>query len=223
MRYGAETARRARLSLSDATHRRDRQRGCRGACGAVCPRWRAGDKGHTRGGREDRVGFWPTSSAAWRPSTLIRRCQIRSGCDGTRCPSASPPRSCPPGSTGHRRVQTKLAGCDLPHVLGHADWEAQNIRWRARRGTRRPRLGQPRLVARSGDRRQRRRDFREPRRDNARAARRLRAFLHAYEGERGARFSPSETEIAWAARSGKPSTTRATNSATTAPNSTTND
>ena len=29
-----------------------------------------------------------------------------------------------------RRVQAKLAGCDLPPVLGHADWEAQNIRWR---------------------------------------------------------------------------------------------
>src|SRR5437868_2173070 len=29
-----------------------------------------------------------------------------------------------------RRVQAKLAGCDLPHVLGHADWEAQNVRWR---------------------------------------------------------------------------------------------
>jgi Ser/Thr protein kinase RdoA (MazF antagonist) len=29
-----------------------------------------------------------------------------------------------------RRVQAKLAGCDLPPVLGHADWEAQNMRWR---------------------------------------------------------------------------------------------
>src|SRR5262245_2725129 len=29
-----------------------------------------------------------------------------------------------------QRVQTKLAGCDLPPVLGHADWEAQNMRWR---------------------------------------------------------------------------------------------
>jgi hypothetical protein len=28
-----------------------------------------------------------------------------------------------------RRVRTKLAGCDLPPVLGHVDWEAQNMRW----------------------------------------------------------------------------------------------
>jgi hypothetical protein len=28
-----------------------------------------------------------------------------------------------------RRVRAKLAGCRLPPVLGHADWEAQNIRW----------------------------------------------------------------------------------------------
>jgi hypothetical protein len=29
-----------------------------------------------------------------------------------------------------RRVQAKLAGCNLPPVVGHADWEAQNI-WEA--------------------------------------------------------------------------------------------
>ena len=28
-----------------------------------------------------------------------------------------------------RRVRTKLAECRLPPVLGHVDWEAQNIRW----------------------------------------------------------------------------------------------
>jgi hypothetical protein len=28
-----------------------------------------------------------------------------------------------------RRVRTKLAECCLPPVLGHADWEAQNMRW----------------------------------------------------------------------------------------------
>src|SRR5262249_5130931 len=28
-----------------------------------------------------------------------------------------------------RRVQAKLAECDLPPVLGHADWQAQNLRW----------------------------------------------------------------------------------------------
>lgn len=30
---------------------------------------------------------------------------------------------------GIRRVQAKLARCNLPPVLGHADWEAQNMRW----------------------------------------------------------------------------------------------
>jgi hypothetical protein len=29
-----------------------------------------------------------------------------------------------------RCLQAKLAGCHLPPVLGHADWEAQNMRWR---------------------------------------------------------------------------------------------
>lgn len=28
-----------------------------------------------------------------------------------------------------RRIRKKLVGCRLPSVLGHADWEAQNMRW----------------------------------------------------------------------------------------------
>ena len=122
-----------------------------------------------------------------------------------------------------RRVQAKLAGCDLPHVLGHADWEAQNIRWQN---------GEAHVVhdwdslawlpeaaiagSAAGI-------FASHGETTLAPLEGSEAFLHAYEGERGAPFSPSETEIAWAARSGKPSTTRETNSATTAPNSTTND
>jgi len=99
-----------------------------------------------------------------------------------------------------RRVQTKLAGCDLPPVLGHADWQAQNMRWRH---------GEPHVVH----------DWDGlawlPEAAIAGSAAGIfaihceqptlaplessEAFLHAYESERGARFSPYETEIAWAA------------------------
>ena len=99
-----------------------------------------------------------------------------------------------------RRVQAKLAGCDLPPVLGHADWEAQNMRWRH---------GDPYAVhdwdalawlpeaaiagsaagifAIHGE---------QPTLAPLESSE---ALLHAYESERGARFSPYETEIAWAA------------------------
>jgi Ser/Thr protein kinase RdoA (MazF antagonist) len=99
-----------------------------------------------------------------------------------------------------RRVQEKLVGCDLPPVLGHADWQAQNIRWRHREAlvvfdwaslawlpeaaiagnaagiftT----YGKQQVLAplESSD-----------------------AFLQTYESERGARLSTYEKEIAWAA------------------------
>ncbi|HKN63010.1 MAG TPA: phosphotransferase [Gaiellaceae bacterium] len=98
-----------------------------------------------------------------------------------------------------QRVQTKLAESALPDVLGHADWEAQNMRWRndeplavhdwdslawlpeaALAGTAAGVFashGQPTLapVASSA------------------------AFLDTYETARGVPFSPHETEIAWAA------------------------
>ena len=60
----------------------------------------------------------------------IPRCQIRSGCDGTRRPSGRRPWPCPAGSrtpSGACRRSWPAATCQL--VLGHADWEAQNIRW----------------------------------------------------------------------------------------------
>ena len=98
-----------------------------------------------------------------------------------------------------RRVQAKLAGCDLPHVLGHADWEAQNIRWRS---------GEVHVVH----------DWDSlawlPEAAIAGSAAGIfashgatmlaplessEAFLRAYEDERGVPFSPAETEIAWAA------------------------
>jgi Ser/Thr protein kinase RdoA (MazF antagonist) len=100
---------------------------------------------------------------------------------------------------GIRRVQAKLAGCDLPPVLGHADWEAQNMRWRH---------GEAHAVhdwdglawlpeaaiagSAAGI-------FASHGRTALAPLESSEAFLHAYESERGARFSPYETEIAWAA------------------------
>jgi hypothetical protein len=101
-----------------------------------------------------------------------------------------------------RRVQEKLLGCGLPGVLGHVDWEAQNMRWQRWLG-REPIAvhdwdslawlpeaalvgtaagvfsshGNPRLA---------------PLESSA-------AFLDAYQQARGARFSSHEEEIAWAA------------------------
>lgn len=98
-----------------------------------------------------------------------------------------------------RRVRAKLAGCRLPPVLGHADWEAQNMRWlgghplavhdwdslawlpeAALAGTAAGVFathGQPTLA---------------PIESSA-------AFLDAYERARGKRFSSYEREVAWAA------------------------
>lgn len=100
-----------------------------------------------------------------------------------------------------RRVQAKLAGCDLPPVLGHADWEAQNMRWRH---------GEAHAVhdwdglawlpeaaiagSAAGI-------FASHGRPALAPLESSEAFLQAYESERerGARFSPYEMEIAWAA------------------------
>jgi Ser/Thr protein kinase RdoA (MazF antagonist) len=98
-----------------------------------------------------------------------------------------------------RGVQAKLAGSDLPPVLGHADWEAQNIRWRN---------GEAHAVhdwdslawlpeaaiagSAAGI-------FASYGKTTLAPLKSSEAFLHAYENERGARFSPYETEIAWAA------------------------
>ena len=98
-----------------------------------------------------------------------------------------------------RRLQVRLAGCDLPPVLGHADWEARNLRWRH---------GDPHVVhdweslawlpeaAIAGNAAG---IFASHGKATLAPLESSEAFLHAYESERGARFSPYETEIAWAA------------------------
>jgi phosphotransferase family enzyme len=97
------------------------------------------------------------------------------------------------------RVRAKLAACELPRVLGHADWEAQNMRWRDDRplvvhdwdslaflpeaaivGTAAGVFAshaEPRLA---------------PLRSSA-------VFIESYERERGSRFTAYESEIAWVA------------------------
>jgi len=97
------------------------------------------------------------------------------------------------------RLRDKLAACRLQPVVGHVDWEAQNMRWErseplvvhdwdslawlpeaAIAGTASGVFashGQPTLAPLASST----------------------AFLEAYQRERGARFSRGEEEIAWAA------------------------
>jgi hypothetical protein len=98
-----------------------------------------------------------------------------------------------------RRVQAKLAACDLQPVLGHADWEAQNMRWQG---------GRPLAVhdwdslawlpeaALAGTAAGVFASHDEPRLAPIESSA---AFLHAYQATRGVRFTSYETEIAWAA------------------------
>jgi Ser/Thr protein kinase RdoA (MazF antagonist) len=98
-----------------------------------------------------------------------------------------------------RRLQAKLAGCDLPPVLGHADWEAQNIRWRngvahaVHDWDSLAWLPEAALAGSAAG------IFASHGKTVLAPLASSEAFLHAYEHERGARFSPYETEIAWAA------------------------
>lgn len=98
-----------------------------------------------------------------------------------------------------RRTRAKLAGCTFPSVLGHADWESQNMRWRA---------GRPLAVhdwdslawlpeaALAGTAAG---VFASHGRPTLAPVSSSAAFLDEYERSRGRRFSPDESEIAWAA------------------------
>ena len=98
-----------------------------------------------------------------------------------------------------RRVQAKLVGSELPPVLGHADWEAQNMRWQR---------GKPLAVhdwdslaflpeaALAGTAAG---VFASHGKPTLAPLASSEAFLGAYELARGARFSSRESEIAWAA------------------------
>jgi hypothetical protein len=98
-----------------------------------------------------------------------------------------------------RRVRAKLAACRLPPVLGHADWEAQNLRWLR---------GEPLAVhdwdslawlpeaALAGNAAG---VFASHGAPTLAPVESSAAFLDAYERARRERFSPYEHEIAWAA------------------------
>jgi hypothetical protein len=98
-----------------------------------------------------------------------------------------------------RRVQAKLAGSAVGRVLGHADWEAQNMRWQG---------GKPLAVhdwdslawlpeaALAGTAAG---VFASHGKPTLAPLASSEAFLEAYERARGGRFSSHESEIAWAA------------------------
>jgi hypothetical protein len=98
-----------------------------------------------------------------------------------------------------RRVRRKLAGCCLPPVLGHADWEAQNMRW----------LGDVPLAVHDWDSLAWLPEaalvgtaagvfasYGEPTLAPVESSE---AFLDAYASARGETFSAYEREVAWAA------------------------
>jgi hypothetical protein len=98
-----------------------------------------------------------------------------------------------------RRVRAKLSECRLPPVLGHADWEAQNLRWlRAE-----PLvvhdwdslawLPEAVLVGSAAG------AFASHDTPTLAPVESSAAFLDAYQSACGKRFSPYEHEIAWAA------------------------
>jgi hypothetical protein len=99
-----------------------------------------------------------------------------------------------------RRAQDKLMACDLSPVLGHADWESQNMVWDD--------AGNPLAVhdwdslaflpeaTIAGTAAGAFATYGEPVLAPIESSE---AFLDAYEGARGSRFSPCETEGAWAA------------------------
>jgi hypothetical protein len=97
------------------------------------------------------------------------------------------------------RVQAKLARCDLTPVLGHADWEAQNMCWQR---------GKP-LAVHDWDSLAWLPDaalagtaagvFASHDKPTLAPIESSAAFLDAYEAARGVRFTSYETEIAWAA------------------------
>jgi aminoglycoside phosphotransferase (APT) family kinase protein len=98
-----------------------------------------------------------------------------------------------------RRVQAKLVRCDLRPVLGHADWEAQNMCWQR---------GRP-LAVHDWDSLAWLPDaalagtaagvFASHGKPTLAPIESSAAFLDAYEAARGVRFTSYETEIAWAA------------------------
>jgi hypothetical protein len=98
-----------------------------------------------------------------------------------------------------RRATTRLLAADLPLVLGHADWETQNLRWHGKAiwavhdWDSLAWLPEAAIVgAASGAFASAETPTLAPLRSSA-------AFLAAYQAERRRRFTANEIEVAWAA------------------------
>jgi hypothetical protein len=98
-----------------------------------------------------------------------------------------------------QRVRRRLFSCGMPAVLGHADFEAQNLRWHDRdlwavhdwdslAWQPEPALAGAASVS-----------FASARPATLASIESSQAFLHAYQHTRGHSFTREETEVAWAA------------------------
>ena len=88
--------------------------------------------------------------------------------------------------------------CGLPCVLGHADFEAQNLRWHGREVWAGARLGQPGVAAGGGAGGSDSGAFVSAGPPTLAAIESSKAFLAAYQDTRGRLFAVDQ-EIAWAA------------------------
>ena len=98
-----------------------------------------------------------------------------------------------------RRVQSKLAGCDLQPVFGHADWEAQNMRWQHGKPFAVHDWDSLAVLPEAGLAGTAAGVFASHGGPTLASLESSEAFIDAYETARGARFTSYETEIAWAA------------------------
>ena len=97
------------------------------------------------------------------------------------------------------RARERLLAAGLPCVLGHADFEAQNLRWQGRGGVGGARLGQPGLAAGGGAGGSGEWVVRQRRPPTLAPIESSETFLVAYQDIRGRLFSAVELEIARAA------------------------
>jgi hypothetical protein len=98
-----------------------------------------------------------------------------------------------------RRVQAKLAACVLPRVLGHADWEAQNMVWQEGKPLAVHDWDSLAFLPEAGVAGTAAGVFATHDQPTLAPLESSTAFLDEYENARSYRFSPYEKEIAWAA------------------------
>jgi hypothetical protein len=98
-----------------------------------------------------------------------------------------------------RRVRAKLRACGLPPVLGHADWESQNMVWHEDKPLAVHDWDSLAFLPEAGIAGTAAGVFATHDEPVLAPLESSEAFLDAYESARGSRFSPYETEVAWAA------------------------